>query len=70
MLNYIKTIEILEEMHADCLKFWEREGKEESEAAELAKKDIERLTTNPFSPKGEKLNEEAKHAFVTILEII
>lgn len=69
-MNFIATVEVLITAYQDCEKFWIREGKSETEAKILARKDIEGMTTNPFSPKGEQLNEEAKIGFLRALEII
>lgn len=61
----MKTTEILESFYEDCLKFWKKNNPEEAE--KMAYKDVERITTNPYSPSGEKLDEEAKRIFLKAL---
>ena len=69
-MNFIKTVEVLIAAYQDCERFWIREGKSQEEAKMLARKDIEGMTTNPFSPNGETLNEEARIGFIRAVEII
>lgn len=62
MLSYDKSYKLVEQFYYDCLNFWKKEGKG-GEAYELAKLDVLRITTNPFEPQGDKLNEQAKQDF-------
>lgn len=64
MLNYDKTIDVLQAFYEDCRAFWVRECANTREAHKRAVEDVERLSTNPFSPNGELLNIEAKAEFV------
>lgn len=70
MMNFIATVEVMIEAYQNCVDHWLREGVQEEEAKRLARKDIEGMTTNPFSPNGELLNEEARIGFIRALEII
>lgn len=64
MLGYKETHDIVRAFYVDCVRFWKQEGKGVQEAHRLAKKDLEAITTNPFSPRGELLNPEAKADFL------
>lgn len=61
MKNYNETIEICKDFYSDCLRFWQREQHPQAEIKAI--KDVERLTTNPFSPNGELLNQDAVKDF-------
>lgn len=69
-MDFLTTVEVLIEAYKNCIDFWKREGFDEKEAERLAKIDVATMTTNPFSPKGEPLNEEARIGFIRALEII
>ena len=58
MLNYIQTIEVLTEAYEDCINYWKGQRKPIADAKRLARKDIQGMTTNPFSPGGKQLNIE------------
>jgi hypothetical protein len=64
MLNYDQTSYILGQFFNACLKFWWSAGKDQRTAWEMAMGDIESLTTDPYSPCGEPLDEGAKAAFI------
>lgn len=46
---------ILDSHYKGCLDFWKRQGKDEITAMELALSELGKVTTNPFSPRGEPL---------------
>lgn len=46
---------ILDSHYKGCLDFWKRQGKDEITAMELALSELEKVTTNPLSPRGEPL---------------
>lgn len=64
MLGYKETYDIVKAFYIDCVKFWTQQGENVHEAHNMAKKDLEAITTNPFSPRGELLNPEAKADFL------
>lgn len=66
-MNYTQTIEVLQKFYTDCVKFWKRENAQFPKLK--AKNDIRNITTNPFEPNGEKLNEDAKADFLKMLEL-
>ena len=71
MLNAQETRSILEDFLLDCLKFWLREGKNKSEAFDLAVKDVACVTNDPNEPyKVALLHEETKVQFIKDLKII
>lgn len=65
MKNFEETTEILKKFYEDCLRFWKRENVQDAHLNAL--KDIERITTDPYSPNGEKLNKDALNAFIKSL---
>ena len=65
MKNFEETTDILKEFYGDCLRFWERENAPDAHLN--ARKDVERITTDPYSPNGEKLNKNALNAFIKSL---
>ena len=64
MLNHEQTHSILSQFFNACLKFWWSAGKDKRTAWEWAIRDIEELTTDPYSPHGDKLDVEAKALFI------
>ena len=71
MLNAQETRSILEDFLLDCLKFWLREGKDNSEAFDLAVRDVSSTTNDPNEPyKVALLHEETKVQFIKDLKII
>lgn len=65
-MNYNDTIKTLTTAYAECLKFWERENVPNPKHEAL--NDIKRMTTNPFTPHGEPLDEKAKSDFIKSAE--
>ena len=59
-----ETMAILFSFHDECVKYWLHEGKPHSEAMNLALQDIEGLSTNPYDPNGDWLDQEAKLHFM------
>lgn len=56
-------LEVLEKFYKNCLEFWKREGVEN--AKEMAIKDVERITTNPFIPKNSPpIDVDVKEQFI------
>ena len=71
MLNAQETRSILEDFLLDCLKFWLREGKDNSEAFDLAVRDVACITNDPNEPyKVALLHKETKVQFIKDLKII
>ena len=66
-MTVFEIAEILTRFYGECYRFWIREGKDEVSARQLAMKDIEGITTNPYSPNGEKFNTDDKEMVVKIL---
>lgn len=69
MLNEHDTRLVMENFFRDCLNFWRRSTNDEREAFENALNDIRRITTDPFSPCGDKLDVEAKNQFIKYREM-
>ena len=69
MLNQHDTQLAMEKFFRDCLNFWRRNGDDERKAFENALNDTRRITTDPFSPCGDKLDVETKDAFIRYREI-
>lgn len=69
MLNHDQTYSILGEFFNACLKFWWSAGKDQRTAWEWAIRDIEGITTDPYSPQGELLDTEAKDLFIKYREV-
>ena len=65
MKNFEETTDILKKFYEDCLRFWKRENVQDAYLNAL--KDVERITTDPYSPNGEKLNKDALNAFIKSL---
>lgn len=68
MLTVQETVKVLLPFYEDCVKFWVREGKTQSAAIQMALQDIENISTNPFEPNGDWLNQEAKQYFIEYIE--
>ena len=64
MLNKRETELVLDHTMIDCRKFWERQGYDEREAFIKALEEVEEMTTDPFSPCGEKLDDATKEKFI------
>ena len=64
MLGKQETQMAMEKFFNDCVNFWRRTGMDEREAFESALDDIKHITTDPFSPRGDKLDLETKAEFI------
>ena len=69
MLTAHETQLIMEHFFKDCYKFWFRTTNDYRTAFELALKDAKKITTDPFSPCGEKLDVETKEKFIKYREM-
>lgn len=69
MLNQHDTQLAMENFFRDCQNFWRRTINDEREVFERALNDTKRITTDPFSPCGEKLDEETKEKFIRYREM-
>ena len=68
MLNQHDTQLAMEKFFRDCQNFWSRTINDEREVFERALNDIRRIKTDPFSPCGEKLDEETRIKFIKYRE--
>ena len=68
MLSKHETQLALERFFKECEDFWRRTGMDEREAFESALDDTKRVRTDPFSPRGDKLDPEAKAEFIKYRE--
>lgn len=64
MLNAHETQLAMERFFKDCLNFWRRTINDEREVFEKALNDTRRITTDPFSPCGKKLDVTTKEKFI------
>ncbi len=69
MLNAHETQLVIERFFKDCLNFWRRNTNDERVAFEKALSDTKRITTDPFSPCGKKLDIKTKNAFIHYREM-
>lgn len=69
MLNQHETQLVMENFFRDCLNFWRRNANDEREAFDKALNDVRRITTDPFSPHGDKLDAETKEKFIRYREM-
>ena len=71
MLNANKTTKLLREFSWQCYEFWSRELKTDDEKYVWHRVivDIEGYNHDPFAPKGELLDEEAKAEFIKELKM-
>lgn len=69
MLTVKETELAMERFFNDSLNFWKRIGFDERQAFEAALEDTKKITTNPFSPRGDKLDEETKIKFIHYREM-
>lgn len=65
-----ETNEILNRFYEDCVKFWGKEINERGYETDftvevLAVKDIEAISTNPFSPQGDALDVETHKQWIS-----
>ena len=68
MLSKHETQLALERFFKECEDFWRRTGMDEMEAFESALDDTKRVSTDPFSPRGDKFDPEAKAEFIKYCE--
>ena len=71
MLNANKTKKLLREFSWQCYEFWanELDTDDDKEVWMKAIKDIEEVSHDPFSPKGDLLDVEAKAEFIERLKL-
>lgn len=71
MVNAQETKGILQEFAWDCYEFWGNELETDDDAEVWPKVivDLECVTHNPFSPKGDLLDDEAKAEFIKNLKL-
>ena len=69
MLNQHDTQIAMERFFKDCQIFWRRTTNDEREVFEKALNDTRRITTDPFSPYGDKLDVETKEKFIKYREM-
>ena len=69
MLNAHDTQLALEHFFRDCQNFWRRTIDDEREIFEKALDDTRRITTDPFSPCGKKLDVTTKEKFIKYREM-
>ena len=69
MLTVKETELAMERFFNDSLNFWKRIGFDERQAFEAALEDTKKITTNPFSPRGDKLDQETKINFIKYREM-
>ena len=69
MLNEHDTQLAIEKFFRDCLTFWKRNVNDEREAFERALIDTRRITTDPLSPCGDKLDVSTKEKFIKYREM-
>ena len=69
MLNEHDTQLVMENFFRDCLNFWRRTINDEREVFAKALNDVSNITTDPFSPYGEKLDEQTKGEFIRYREM-
>ena len=69
MLNEKETILAMENIFKDCFNFWKRSTNDEREAFKKALNDVRGMTTDPFSPCGDKLDVETKNKFIKYREM-
>lgn len=69
MLNQRDTQLAMENFFRDCQNFWRRTINDEREVFKRALDDTRRITTDPFSPRGDKLDVETKEKFIKYREM-
>ena len=69
VLSKRETELVMEHFFNDCLKFWRGRSNDERHAFEMALEDVRSITTDPFSPCGDKLDEETAKKFVYYREM-
>jgi hypothetical protein len=69
MLNERETELIIEEFFKECMAFWNRTKTDSREAFQMATKDIECLTRDPYEPCGKLLDVPTRDKFVKYRKI-
>ena len=69
MLSAKETEIVMEKFFNDSVGFWKRIGFDDRQAFEAALDDVKKATTNPFSPRGDKLDVETKNKFIHYREM-
>ena len=71
MINVQETRGILKEFSWDCYEFWCNELNTDNDAEVWPKviMDLECVTHNPFNPKGDLLDADAKTEFIKNLKL-
>ena len=64
MIGKEETTYLLNKFFEDCFAFWINEGKDDKEAFELALKETDQVTCNPFTPSGDLLDFDAKQKYI------
>lgn len=67
MMNFDDTVKVLTTFYIDCQVYHAKQTNDPHKAVQLALKDVQGITTNPFSPNGEKLHTEAKKLFIATM---
>ena len=68
MLNKHEPQLVMENFFRDCLNYHRRSTNDEREAFEKALNDTRRIMTDPFSPRGDRLDEQTKEKFIRYRE--
>lgn len=69
MLNEKETQLIIEGFFKECLEFWNRTKTDSREAFQMAIKDIEYLTRDPYEPCGKLIDVTTRDKFVKYRKI-
>lgn len=70
MLTAKETQLILEKFFNDCLRFWSKDLRlNRYQTFEKALDDTKHILTDPYSPKGDKLDEETRIKFIQYREM-
>lgn len=69
MLDKNKTQLVMEHFFNDCLKYYHKQGLDERKAFETALNDTRTITTDPFSPCGDKLDDDTRIKFIHYREM-
>lgn len=63
VIDYQKSLSIINKFYIDCVAFWRREGSKTPELDAL-NNDIKNVKYNPFTPNGALLDSKALQVFV------
>ena len=69
MLNEKDTQLVMENFFRECQNFWRRTINDEREVFAKALNDVSSITTDPFSPCGDKLDVNTKENFIKYREM-